>query len=38
MGPIFEVITFFIGSLLLWETKDTNIVTSSAVAKISAKD
>jgi MFS family permease len=34
---IVAVMTFVIGSLLLHETKDINIVTSSAVAKISTK-
>jgi hypothetical protein len=34
---IVAVMSFVIGTLLLRETKDTNIVTSSAVAKMSAK-
>ena len=34
---VVAVMTFVIGTLLLRETKDTNIVTSSGVAKMSAK-
>jgi MFS family permease len=34
---VVAVMTFIIGTLLLRETKDTNIVTSSGVAKMSAK-